>query len=282
VLFLRHKEKAVSAKSTKRDEPLMERFKIISIIAYAMFTLGLISLATSALYTSSVLVFIGLGLTFWSIILLYITPTKHVKLELLNATAHSTLANIEKVIANAKLNSKGIYLPPKYLKDYESSLIFIPAEAHQTLPKPEEIHEEKLYSKKPKGMFLTPPGLALSKLFEKTLGKSFTRTDLNYLQQNLPKLFIKTLKIAKDIDVKKESNTITIEVRNHVFNEICQETRKHQKTHESIGCPLCSGLACALAKATGKPVTIEKEEQDGETTRIQYHIMEEPKQQPKQ
>ena len=244
----------------------MEQFKIISIIAYAMFTLGLISLAASALYTSSVLVFIGLGLTFWSIILLYITPTKHVKLELLNATAHPTATYIEKVIANVKPKGKAVYLPPKYLEDYESTIIFIPVKADQTLPRSRG-------EKGVVGMFLTPPGLALSKMFEETLGTSFTRTDLNYLQKNLPKLFIKTLKIAEDIDFKTENNTITIEITNHVFNEICQETRKHQKISESIGCPLCS----ALAKATGKPITIETEEQDGKTTKIQYCIMEESK-----
>lgn len=255
----------------------MEQFKIVRIVTYSILTLGLISTGVSALSASPTLAFIGLGLTFWGAILLFITPTKHVKLELLNATAHSTIPNIEKVIANAKLNGKGIYLPPKYLKDLESSLIFIPAKVHQTLPKPEDIAEEKLYSKKPKGMFLTPPGLALSKLFEKTLGTSFTRTDLNYIQNNLPNLFIKTLKIAEDIDVKTENNTITIEITNHIFNEICRETRKHQKISESIGCPLCSALACALAKATGKAITIEKEEQDGKTTKIQYRIMEDSK-----
>ena len=125
-------------------------------------------------------------------------------------------------------------------------------------------------------MFLTPPGAALSKLFEEMLGKSFTRTDLNYIQKNLPKLIIRDLKIAEDIDFKTENNKITIEITNHIFSETCKETRKHQKIHESMGCPLCSALACALAKATDKPTTIEKEEQsqDGKTTKIQYSIME--------
>ena len=50
-----------------------------------------------------------------------------------------------------------------------------------------------------------------------------------------------------------------------------------QKMSESVGCPLCSALACALAKATGKPVTIENEEQDGKTTKIQYRIMKDSK-----
>jgi len=246
------------------------------MLASTILILGLISLAASALYASSILAFIGLGLTFWGALLLYITPSRHVKLELLSATASSALANIEKVMANTELNGKGIYLPPKYLKDFESSLIFIPSKADQTLPKPEEIDEEKLYSKNPRGMFLTPPGLAISKLFEKELGTSFTKTDLNYVQNNLPKLLIEEMEIAENTEIKMESDTITIEITNHIFNEICQETRKLQKTHESIGCPLCSAIACALAKAAGKPIVIDNEElsEDGRTTKIQYRILE--------
>jgi len=249
----------------------MEQFKIISMFAYVMFTLGLISLAASALYASSVLVFIGLGLTFWSIILLYITPTKYVKLELLNAIAHPTPTYIENAMANVNPKGKAIYLPPKYLEDYESTVIFIPIKADQSLP---QTRDEKVA-----GMFLTPPGLALSELFEKTLGTSFTRTDLTYLQHNLPKLFIKTLRIAKDIDLLIESNTITIEIADHIFAEICQDTRNHQKIYESIGCPLCSALACALAEATGTPITIENIQPSADGTIIEatYRLLETPR-----
>jgi hypothetical protein len=148
----------------------------------------------------------------WGAILLYITPTKHVKLELLSAAAQSNLPNIEKVIANAQLNGKAIYLPPKYLKDPESSLIFVPSNADQPLPRPEEVDEENLYSENPRGMFLTPPGLALSRMFEKELGTSFMRLKLYSLQTyHLPRLFIKKLKIAEDmrpLDVEAENNMV--------------------------------------------------------------------------
>ncbi|MDI6691056.1 MAG: hypothetical protein QME50_04195, partial [Candidatus Bathyarchaeota archaeon] len=224
---------------------------------------------------SSILAFIGLGLTFWGALLLYITPTRYVKLDLLNAIAPSTLANIEKMLTNSKLNEKGIYLPPKYLRDFESSLVFIPSKNNKTLPRPEEIDEEKIYSKNPEGIFLTPPGLALSKLFEKELGTSFTKTDLNYIQNNLPKLLIEDMEIAENVEVEIKDNLITVEIANHIFSEICQETRKFPKTHETIGCTLSSAIACALAKATGKLITIENEEQsqDGKTTKIQYLIL---------
>jgi len=242
-----------------------------------LLSAGIVALALSINFASSILAFIGLGLTFWGALLLYMTPSRHVSLELLNATATTTITNIEKILTYFNPEGKGVYLPPKYLKDFESSLIFIPLQAEQALPKPEEVEEEKLYSKNPRGILLEPPGLALSKLFEEKLGTSFTKTDLNYLQEKLPKLFIEDMEMVENINALKESNTITIEITNYIFKDICKETRKHPKIHESIGCLLCSGIACALAKATGKPITIEREEQsqDGKTTKIQYHIQEE-------
>jgi len=246
------------------------------LICFVLFLVGVIALAFSINYASSILAFIGLGLVFWGSILFYIRPEKYVKETLLDNTTLPLLVNLEKILKELGYKSKGVYLPPKYLKNFESSLVFIPSKTEQPLPKPEEVDEEKLYSKNPNGIFLTPPGLTISKLFEKELGTSFTRTDLNYIQENLPKLLIEDMEIAENTEIKTENKTVTIEITNHVFNEICQETRKLQKTHESIGCPLCSAIACALAKATGKPITIEKEEQskDGKTTKIQFSIIE--------
>jgi uncharacterized protein YuzE len=263
--------------STEKTKEFKVNFRFSTrIVAFSILILGLIALAASAFYASSILAFIGLGLTFWGALLLYITPTKYVKLELLNAVAPSTLVNIEKILTSSKLNDKGIYLPPKYLRDFESSLVFIPSKNNKALPKPEEIDEEKLFSENPQGLFITPPGLALSKLFEKELGTSFTKTDINYIQNNLPKLLVEDLEIAEDVEVEAEEDLITVKITKHIFNEICEETRKLPKTHEALGCPLTSAIACALAKATGKPVTIEKEEQgeDGKTTKIQYRILE--------
>jgi hypothetical protein len=248
--------------------------KMNKVVAYSLFALGILLTLASVFYEQMIMAFIGLGLTFWGGVLLYITPSKHVPLELLTASTTSILANIEKIITDSNLTGKGIYLPPKYLKDFESSLAFIPSRANQSLPI--GTYEAKLYSGNPSGMFLTPPGMALSKLFEKELGTTFTRTDLNYLQSNLPKLLIEDLEIAETTDIKTEKNTVTITITNHIFNEVCQETRKLPRIHESIGCILCSGIACALAKATGKPVIIEKEEQsqNEKTTKIQYRILE--------
>jgi DNA-directed RNA polymerase subunit RPC12/RpoP len=253
-----------------------KQFKTNRIIAYTILILGLSSLITSIFFESFMLAFIGLGLTFWGALLLYITPSRYVPLELLFATTIPNLNNIEKILKENNPKGKGIYLPPKYLKDFESSLVFIPLKENGKIPNQEEINDEEIILKD-KGMLILPPGLALSKLFEKEIGMSFTKTDLNYIQSKLPIILIEGMEIAEDVNIKTESNIITIEITNHIFKDICQEMEKLKLTHDLLGCPLTSAIACALAKATGKPIIIENEEksQDGKTMKIQYSIIEE-------
>ena len=212
-------------------------------LAYVMLSFGLALAVASAVLVSSVLAFLGLGFIFWGALLLYIAPSSHVPLELLTASVSSSLANIEKVIADMKLNGKGVYLAPRYLKNLESSLVFIPLNAQQNLPTPQEVVEEELHSRNLEGIFLAPPGLALSKLFEDKLGTTFTRVDLNYVAKKLPKLFIEDLEIAENAEVKIEDDEIAVEITNHIFHDVCNETRKLGKLHESVGCPLCSAIA---------------------------------------
>jgi len=264
-------------KPVKKRTRTTKQFNINKPIALGMLALGLAFLVLSVLYSLYIPAFVGLGLTFWGALLLYLTPTKQVKLELLNATLAPALTNTEKMLANLKLGGKGIYLPPRYLTQaLESSLMFIPTKEGQRLPKPEEIDAEELHSRNPNGIFLTPQGAALSRLFEKELGTSFISIDLEYLQKKLPKLLIENLEIVENMEIKAEDNIITVEITENVLSNIYKETEKLSKTHGTMGSILSSAIACALARATGEPIVIEKEEQsqDGKTE-IRYRLMEE-------
>ena len=286
-LFCGYTLSSVTAEVTKalsiqKPKPVMKstratkQFNINKPIAVGMLTLGLVFLIPSVFYSSYVPAFVGLGLAFWGALLLYVTPAKHIRLDLLNATLGPALSNTERMLANAKLDGKGVYLPPRYLKNSESSLLFVPSKQDVGLPEPEDIDGEEHFGN-PTGVFLVPHGAALSRIFEDELGTSFTATDLSYIQEKLPKLLVEDLEMAESMEIKIEDNTVTMEITNHVFNEICLETSKLPKTQRIMGCPLASAIACALAKATGKPVVIEKEEQsqDGKTTEIRYRLMEE-------
>jgi hypothetical protein len=126
------------------------------------------------------------------------------------------------------------------------------------------------------GAFVTPPGSALSRLFEEELGFSFTKADLKQIQNKLPKLLVEDLELAQNAEIQIQDNTVTVEITGSVLDEICRQTDSQPRTHKQVGCLLSSAIACVLAKSAGKPVTIQNEtrNQETKTTRIEYKILE--------
>lgn len=143
------------------------------IIGYILLSFGIISLILSIPYASSILAFIGLGLTFWGALLLYLKPTKLVKADLLDSTAISSLKTINHIISNSNSKGKAIYLPTKYLKNIKGATVFIPSKRETVLPSTEEIAKEEIFLENPNGICITPPGLALTNLFKKELKTNF-------------------------------------------------------------------------------------------------------------
>jgi hypothetical protein len=193
--------------------------------------------------------------------LLLHTTCKACSARFIAASASSNVNNIERILSEFDLSEKGVYLPPKNLKNMESSLIFIPKVLKTALPTSDEF-VEKLYSPRKDGVFLTPPGLAFSILFEKELGMSFTKTNLEHFELTLPKLLTEDLEMCENVDIQVQENTVTIEIIGSVFNDVCKATNNQPHTHEQVGCFLSSALVCILAKTTGKPITIQSETQN--------------------
>ena len=251
------------------------KISVIKLATYTMLTLGILLIVISAFYASSFLAIFGTAFIFWGVVLLYVTPSKHVPLTLLSASSEAAVANIERIISELNLAARGIYLPPRNLKNIESSVVFIPKDLKIPIPTPEET-SEKLLTKGKNGAFVTPPGAALSRLFEEELGFSFTKSNLNQIQSALPKLLVEDLELAKNAEIQILSNTVTLEITGSVLEDICRKTDSQPKTHMQVGCLLSSAIACALAKASGKPITIQAETciQETKITKIEYQILE--------
>jgi len=247
-------------------------------VAYVLLLSGTIALVTSIVYSSSILAFTGLGLTFWGALLLYIKPTKYVKSSLLDSTTISSLKTIDQIITDLNYKGKAIYLSPTYLNELKGGKVFIPSKKSLVTPPLEEVAEQKVFIKNSKGMCLTPPGLDLANLYENELGKDFAKVDLNYLQNNLPKLFTEDLEIAEDLKINVESNMIKVKITGSINKNLCNKTRKLPNICGSVGCPVCSSIAIALTRVTGKSVIIEKTEvhKDGETIEANFQLLETP------
>ncbi len=273
------------------------RISLASSAIVTMLLLGTISLIASISYNSSILAFIGLGLVFWGAILLYIRPEEYTGKTLLEAAVSPSLITLNQMIQELGYKGDATYLPPKYFANPETTKICVSKYKYASLPTPEQTqkYEDQPIARTAQGLLLTPPGIQLSRLLEKSLGKSFIQTDLESLQQDLPELFIEKLEIAENLELQAENDTSKTKKGNPASLTQVRNTTVHARITKplygntfkwaenpshitgSIMCPVCSAIAIAITKATGKPVRITdtKSSEDGNIIEASYEIIEE-------
>jgi len=188
-------------------------------------------------------------------------------------------------------------LPPKYFTNPETTKVYISKIKDVSLPTPEQtqLYENQPIGRAAQGLLITPVGIQLSNLLEKSLGTSFIMTDLKKLQQNLPKLFIEGLEIAEDLEIEmqndlakkkrddqasvtqKKNTTIHARITKPIYGNIFKEAENSPQSSAPIDCPIRSAIAIAITKTTGKPVRITdtKNSEDGNTIEATYEIIEE-------
>jgi len=263
-------------KEASRHEILKLKSKPYEIISYVLLLFGVVSLTVSIICVSSILAFIGLGLTFWGSLLVFIRPAKLVRASLLYSTSLPSLVTLNRILNELKYEGKAVYLPPTHFKELKSGTIFIPSKNEIIIPQVKEVAEGKVFLKNPEGVCFTPPGLALANLYEEELGKDFTKVDLKYLQDNLPELFIEDLEIAEDLEINVKDDMIQAKITGSIYENFCKEVGKLSNVCNSLGCPLCSSIAIALTRTTGKPIIIKKVAfpKDNKTIEVHYQMIE--------
>jgi len=252
-------------------------------VGFILLAIGALTLVGSVVNTSTVLAFIGLGLTFWGALFLFARPLKFVKSSLLDFTAISSYTTIDRIIQDLNYKGKPIYIPPypkeaylpEYLKGLKEMIVFIPAEDVVAMPTIEEMAEKQFLLKNPKGICIAPPGYGLVSLFERELKTEFTQINLDELYDALPTLIIDNLELAKEFEINSEKDLIHIKIIDSVYQDLYSSEQSIKSIH-SIGCPLTSAIACALAKTTGKLVAIVKDmiSPDSKTIEMWYQTLE--------
>ena len=222
--------------------------------------LGAIALMASIYYVSTFLAIVGFAMVFWSSALLYVIPS----------SKHSFLPsarNIEKTLINYNLNGKGIYLPPK--KKTDSVTLFIPASDLT-----DESGSINTGKHKKDGVYLSPPGQALCRIFEQQIGASFTKMNLEQFKTMFPKLLTDHFAFAQSVNIQTDKETITVEITENRLRQVCQTINDYPRTHRQVGCLLTSATACALVKVTGEPITIQNETSiEANGTMMQFKIL---------
>jgi len=248
-------------------------------VGWIIFGLGAAALIFSISCNSQILAFVGLGLTFWGLILTYIQTDEYTKVIILNAAMQPLLQTLNQIIDELGYEGRAIYLPPKYLRDPESNLVYIPKQKGIAFSRPIQIEERpnKIFTENPNGLLITPPGSNLVQLFEKSLETSFIKVDLQYLQQNMPKVLIEDFEIAQNFEIETTNNIARVKIEGITCMGLIKESKKLPKIWNNIGGPITSAIACALAKSSGKPVIIidQKIDIENQGIEIEYQLLAE-------
>ncbi|UCE96569.1 MAG: hypothetical protein JSV51_02940 [Candidatus Bathyarchaeota archaeon] len=232
-------------------------------IGFLFLTIGTLALAGSIATTSTILAFIGLGLTFWGALFFFVRPIKFVRGTLLDSTAISTYVTIDRIIDDLGYKGKVVYIPPyprdvylpEYLKGLKEMVVLISADETIALPAIEEMAKKQFLLENPKGICITPPGLGVMSLLEKELKTDFTKIDLKSLPDILPKLIIRDLELAGGIETDDEGDLIHVKIDDSIYKDLYSPAHELKSIH-LLGDPLASAIACILSKATAKPINI--------------------------
>jgi len=244
-------------------------------IGFVLLFLGFLMLGLAVYYSHQVSAFIGIALTFWGALLLYVRPTRFVKKEVLDSVILEPYMNYSKILDEFGYRGIPTYVSPGTLWGMSNTTLYIPKEDDKPLPSDEQLSGEEIFIENPQGLKLTPPGQPLSRLVEEDLGANFSTEDLEYLIFNLEKALVEGLEIVEGFNMEHEDGIVVVEVEGSIFHEGVNQLE--DELDRCIGDPLSSALACIIARTTRQPVKIEKIEiNDNETIRSIFKVYETP------
>jgi hypothetical protein len=224
-----------------------------------------------------------LGFAFWSAVFFLVYTRKYVDSALLSDTVEPTYRTLDRILREFQCEGnafcippypKGVYLP-EHLKSLQEMVIFIAASANSEMPSFEEMTKGTFQAQTSKGIFVTPPGIGLLDRIEARTKMDLSKIKVEDLCEILPSILQNSFSLAKDIALFSKDNVITLRARGSVYEDL-YTPECGLKSVGLFGCPMVNTIEGALAKSSGKPVTIQKLRffPDTKAIEVSYRIVE--------
>ncbi|MCJ7632336.1 hypothetical protein MUP77_08080, partial [Candidatus Bathyarchaeota archaeon] len=241
----------------------MRRFRIRqspqitnNIISSTLLSIGFLAVVYSIYSRTMIMAFIGLTLSLWGILFLFVLPENYVKKEVMDSISSSSLQTIDQMTSELNLEGRTIYIPfqkelyLKYNLEFKNEFVYVSkknAAIGDTLT--------HAFMKNGEGLRLTPTGLGLANLIQQKSRQQFQNLDLNLLPDILSPLITRELGLAGDFEMEIRENEVYVKITKPITEKLCEGIKQRSP---NVGCPICSSIACILTRATGKPLAIEK------------------------
>jgi hypothetical protein len=196
------------------------------------------------------------------ILLAYLSFMPTVPSQLVAGALMPMMNNLEALLQNLQVSDYATYVGPKGGSELSSYRVFIPLsrDADSELPK-SKITDEILITldnRGVNGLLLDPPGSDLLVMLERESGQDIGSIELSGLQEALNNGIVKSLELASSLHLTFEDSKAHLLVEGDALWELTKElAEKAPIICERVGCPICSLVACALAKSSHRAVRFQ-------------------------
>jgi hypothetical protein len=196
----------------------------------------------------------GFGAFLIGVLLAYLSFVPTVPSELVGSTLMPAMNNLEALLKGFGVDAYATYIHPNSKE--ESFRVFIPLSEQATRDPPtskttNEIVIVPSEDSRANGLLLEPPGADLLSLIERESGQEIWAVELTGLQEALRTGIVRSLELASSVRLTFEGSECRLLVEGDVLGKFTQElVEKAPIMCERVGCPICSLVACALAKSS--------------------------------
>ncbi len=244
------------------------------LIAISFLASGTALFVVSVFLGAQIICIIGLGLIFWGVLFLLISPQRYVEGSFLITSTLPAYMTIDRMLNDVNFKNEAYNIPPcprdiylpKHLQGLKEMVTFIPEEHTTGIVDIEDLARGKFIIEKPKGILIASPGMSLLDKIEQKHATDFTKIPVSGLDESLPNL-LGELYLAKEITLVTNQDDIILQIQNSLYQNL-YNPKHNLKSINLLGCPLVNAAACAIAKSTGKPTMIReiKTAPNGKTT----------------
>ncbi len=218
---------------------------------------------------SMLLMLAGISVIVLSFMLYFLSPTKYLRSEVVDAISLSNTLNVSKMLSSLFIESKGVYMPAT---DTGVMKVFIPISANVnpdigTLRPGNDTFG--VSSGGVKGIALAPPGYGLFR-YAQSIGAAFTPEGL---ENEIKDVMENGLELASSVTVRQDEGRIVVTMKGVVDRGMCASIRAESpRVCEQTGCPICSAVCCMIVSGTGRQVRTEKVNADNNTVTVTYEL----------
>jgi hypothetical protein len=238
-------------------------------LGLAVTSVGAGCLIVSYLSSSVILTFIGLGLTLWGLLLFYISQTRSIPRKVFDVLSLSMLSSINAIVDEFYHGESVIHFYHTNNDGFTQSYIHFTHKPNGVIQNYGQFNNQKIFQNDLNGTSIPSPSQGLLDLFEKELNVNLAKIDFPFLERALPDILVEELKLVDYFLIEaKNDDTFAIQFSGEPSVHLCRLINEKSKIGYRIGCPVCSVLALALSKFTGRPIRIKQTITEGEGSNI--------------